>query len=106
MGSVTHQFLHSLRFVRFSVAEGLSWRRRHGRLPRWSECAGLLRKALFRFTIMARRATPAPKTLEPVLPPYEAWQLANVWNERRHQDLLTRLSAQSGRLPKLSIVMP
>ncbi len=55
---------------------------------------------------MARRATPAPKTLEPVLPPYEAWQLANVWNERRHQDLLTRLSAQSGRLPKLSIVMP
>ena len=106
MGSVTHHFLRSLRFVRFSVVEGRSWHRRHGRLPRWSECSDLLRKALFRFNILARRAIPAPKTIEPVFPPYEAWLLANAWNERRHQDLLGRLGRDGEHLPKVSIVMP
>lgn len=106
LSSVTQRFLHSIRFVRFSVAEGMSWYRRHGRLPRGSECCDLLRKALFRFTLLARRAEPAPKTIEPVLPPYEAWLLVNAWNGRRRDDLLDRLGRHAGCLPKISVVMP
>ena len=102
---MTLHFLNSIRFVQFAVSQGLSWHRRHGRLPRGSECFDLIRKALFRFDILAR-ATPAPKTLEPVYAPYEAWLLANVWNERRQQDLLDRLSRHSAGLPKIAIVMP
>ncbi len=106
MGSVTQRFLQSIRFARFSIAEGVSWYRRHGRLPRASECYDLLRKALFRFSIVAHRTAPAPKTIEAVLPPYEAWLRVNTWNERRRDDLLDRLGRHAGRLPKISIIMP
>ncbi|MBA2487077.1 MAG: glycosyltransferase family 2 protein, partial [Nitrospira sp.] len=106
MSSVTQRFLRSLRFARFSIAEGASWYRRHGRLPKASECYYLLRKAIFRFHILAHRTTLAPKTIEAVLPPYEAWLRVNAWNERRRDDLLDRLSRHAGLLPKISIVMP
>ena len=98
--------MKSIRFARFSLVEGLSWYRRHGRLPRGSEFADLLRKAFFRFKILAHRTVPAPKTIENVLPPYDAWLRVNAWNRRMRDDLLDRLSRHADHLPKISIVMP
>ena len=106
MGLVKQGLMKAVRFARFSIREGVSWYRRHGRLPRGSECSDLLRKALFRFKILAHRTSPAPKTIEKVLPPYEAWLRVNAWNRRMQDDLLDRLSRQANRLPKISIVMP
>lgn len=96
----------TLRFARFSLLEGVSWYRRHGRLPRTVEVSDLLRKALFRFKILSQRTSPAPKTIEPILPPYEAWLRVNTWNQRRQDELLDRLSLHTGRLPRLSLIMP
>lgn len=106
MNRMTQRLVKSLRFARFSLVEGLSWYRRHGRLPRGAECSDLLRKAFFRFKILAQRTSPAPKTIEQILPPYEAWLRVNAWNRRMRDELLDRLSRQSGRLPKISLVMP
>jgi GT2 family glycosyltransferase/glycosyltransferase involved in cell wall biosynthesis len=103
---MTQRLVKALRFARFSLVEGLSWYRRHGRLPKGSECADLFRKAFFRFKILAHRTVPAPKTIEKVLPPYDAWLQVNAWNRRMRDDLLDRLSRQIGRLPTISIVMP
>ncbi len=100
------RLLKVLRFARFSLAEGLSWYRRHGRLPRGLEFSDLLRKAFFRFRILAQRTSPAPKTIEDVLPPYDAWLRVNAWNSRMRDELLDRLGRQAHRLPKISIVMP
>jgi glycosyltransferase involved in cell wall biosynthesis len=106
MSLVTRRLLKSFRLAKFSLVEGLSWYRRHGRLPRGSECADLFRKAFFRFKILAHRAAPAPKTIENILPPYEAWLRVNAWNKRMRDDLRDRLSRQAARLPTISIVMP
>ena len=38
------RLVKSIRFARFSIKEGVSWYRRHGRLPRGSEFYDLLRK--------------------------------------------------------------
>lgn len=103
---MTQRLVKSLRFARFSVIEGLAWYRRHGRLPRRTECSDLLRKVFCRFKILAQRSSPAPTTIEPVLPPYEAWLRVNVWNRRMRDELLDRLSQQTGRLSKISLVMP
>lgn len=106
MSLVIQRLVKSFRFAKFSLVEGLSWYRRHGRLPRGSECADLFRKAFFRFKILAHRAVPAPKSIEEVLPPYEAWLRVNAWNTRMRDDLRDRLSRQAGHLPTISIVMP
>lgn len=106
MSLVPRRLAKSFRFAKFSLVEGLSWYRRHGRLPRGTECADLFRKAFFRFKILAHRAAPAPKTIEQVLPPYEAWLRVNAWNTRIRDDLRDRLSRQAGSLPTISIVMP
>jgi GT2 family glycosyltransferase/glycosyltransferase involved in cell wall biosynthesis len=103
---MTQRLVKSLRFARFSIVEGLSWYRRHGRLPRGAEFSDLLRKTFFRFKILAQRTSPVPKTIEKVLPPYEAWLRLNTWNRRMRDDLLDRLSRHAGRLPKVSLVMP
>ncbi len=104
--SVTQRLLSSIRFVQFSLVEGISWYRRHGRLPRGLEFYDLLRKSLFKFKIRTHHISSAPKTIEKVLPPYEAWMRVNVWNKRMREDLVDRLNHEAGRLPKLSIVMP
>ncbi len=106
MSLVTQRLAKSLRFARFALIEGLLWYRRHGRLPRGSECADLFRKAFFRFKILAHRTISPPKTIEKVLPPYEAWLRVNAWNRRMRDDLIDRLSREVGHLPTISIVMP
>ena len=106
MKRLIQRVIKSWRFVHFSLREGLWWYRRHGRLPRSAECVDLFRKAFFRFKILAQRTSPAPKTIEPVLPPYEAWLRVNVWNRRMRDGLLERLSRQAGRLPSISLIMP
>ena len=106
MSLVTQRWVKSVRFARYSLVEGLAWYRRHGRLPRGSEFAELFRKAFFRFKIRAHRSIPVPKTIEHVLPPYDAWLLVNAWNSRMRDDLLDRLSRRAGHLPTISIVMP
>ena len=106
MSLMAQRLVKTLRFARFSLVEGLSWYRRHGRLPRGSECTDLFRKAFFRFKILAHRTVPAPKTIEKVLLPYDAWLGVNAWNKRMCDDLLDRLSRQIDRLPTISIVMP
>ncbi|MEP7151288.1 MAG: glycosyltransferase [Nitrospira sp.] len=106
MSLVTQRLVKSVRFARFSLVAGLSWYRRHGRLPRGSEFADLFRKAFFRFKILAHRTVPAPKMIEKVLSPYDAWLRVNAWNKRMRDDLLDRLSRQVGHLPTISIVMP
>jgi len=106
MASMLQRVMKALRFVQFSLAEGLAWYRRHGRLPRRSEVFDLFRKAFFRFRILAQRTAPVPKTIEPVLQLYDAWLRVNVWNQRRRDDLIDRLSRHAGRLPTISLVMP
>ena len=69
MSLVTQRLVKSLRFAKFSLVEGLSWYRRHGRLPRGAECADLFRKAFFRFKILAHRTFPLPRRLKKSLPP-------------------------------------
>lgn len=106
MNRLMQRLIKAIRFSRFAIVEGLRWYKRHGRLPRKAECADLFRKAFFRFKILAQRISPAPKTIEPVLPPYDAWLKVNVWNRRMRDDLLDRLSRHAGRLPTISLVMP
>ena len=102
MNRLMQRLIKAIRFSRFAIVEGLRWYKRHGRLPRKAECADLFRKAFFRFKILAQRISPAPKTIEPVLPPYDAWLKVNVWNRRMRDDLLDLLSRHAGRLPTIS----
>ncbi|MCS6318443.1 MAG: glycosyltransferase [Nitrospira sp.] len=106
MRLVLRRLVKTFRFAKFSLVEGISWYRRHGRLPSSSECVDLFRKAFSRFKILAHRAVLAPKTIEKALPPYDAWLRVNAWNRRMREDLLDRLSRQMGHLPTISIVMP
>ena len=94
------------RFAIFCAKEGLSWYRRHGRLPRTLELYDLSRKALWRFRTMWSRNLPVPKWLETPLAPYDAWLKVNEWNDRGRDDLMERLGRASDRLPLISIVMP
>ncbi|WHZ24850.1 MAG: Glycosyl transferase, group 2 family [Nitrospira sp.] len=104
--SMPKRVVKVFRFARFSLAEGLAWYRRHGRPPKRSEVFALFRKAFSRFKILSQRNAPVPKTIEPVFSPYDAWLRVNVWNQRRRDDLLDRLSRHAGQLPTISLVMP
>ena len=96
----------STRFALFSVGEGLSWYRRHGRLPHVSEISYLTWKAVSRFRILMQRTRSGPKTIEPMREPYEAWLSANRWTRRMRDDLIERLHEKSSSRPMVSIIMP
>jgi GT2 family glycosyltransferase len=96
----------STRFALFSVGEGLSWYRRHGRLPHVSEISYLTWKAVSRFRILMQRTRSGPKTIEPMWEPYEAWLSANRWTRRMRDDLIERLHEKSSSRPMVSIIMP
>lgn len=100
----------AVRFARFSYASAREWHKARGRLPTLNEIPRLLEKA----THMFRQRDVAGSNA--MLPPggfkfpekeelYFSWLRYNQWNQRRHTELLNRLSRLQCS-PLISVVMP
>jgi GT2 family glycosyltransferase len=95
-----------INFLWFALVQGMSWRKRHGRLPRVTEIACLVQKAVCRFKITTQTRNRKAKKLERSLDPYAAWLEANSWSPRNNLVLHEQLGQAGASNPKISILMP
>ena len=93
-------------FLWFALVEGMSWRKRHGRLPGLHEVVQLVQKTVYKFKIISSGRSRQAKKLELPLDPYQAWLQANEWSHRARTVLLEQLNQCVTQGLRISILMP